>query len=171
MSAGAQNSTSRSLLTRNKGDRLQVMKEDLETKRLDGLRTAKTDTRHSRHLVLGLALVRKSSLMASLNPQRRGKVVVEKRERGNTKLCRAFELLRGVFKKDRQPCAHILGGRSTGAGPRILFFSRSSVRVSDPRLIDFLAASSQSLTEKLALRFFQVVLLFASASRKRLSPS
>ena len=64
------------------------MKEDLETKRLDGLRTAKTDTRHSRHLVLGLALVRKSSLHgfsglaeASLNPQRRGKVVVEKRER------------------------------------------------------------------------------------------
>ena len=154
------------------------MKEDLETKRLDGLRTAKTDTRHSRHLVLGLALVRKPSrhgfsglAEASLNPQRRGKVVVEKRERGNTKLCRAFELLRGVFKKDRQPCAHILGGRSTGAGPRILFFSRSSVRVFDPRLIDFLAASSQSLTEKLALRFFQVVLLFASASRKRLSPS
>ena len=64
------------------------MKEDLETKRLDGLRTAKTDTRHSRHLVLGLALVRKPSLHgfsglaeASLNPQRRGKVVVEEEGR------------------------------------------------------------------------------------------
>jgi hypothetical protein len=57
------------------------MKKNLETERLDGLRTAKTDTRHSRHPVL---LVRKSSLHsssgpaeASLNPQRRGKVLVE----------------------------------------------------------------------------------------------
>jgi hypothetical protein len=68
--------------------------------------------------------------------------------------------LRGVFKKNRQPCAHILGGRSTGAGPGIFFFSRS-VRVSDPRLFYLLAAFSQSFTEKVAFRLFEVVLLFA----------
>jgi hypothetical protein len=85
------------------------MKEDLETKRLDGLRTAKIDTRHSHRLVLELAWVRKPSLYGfsgrtetSLNLQRRGKVLVEGGGRGRDGELQnfgAFELLRGVFKK------------------------------------------------------------------------
>jgi hypothetical protein len=77
-------------------------------------------------------------------------------------------------KRIRQPCPQHPGrdvNASTGAGLRILFFSRCSrsVRASDPRLVYVLAVYSQSFTEREAFQLFEV-LLFASASRKRLSP-
>jgi len=85
------------------------MKRDLETKRLDGLRTAKKDRRHSRRLDLGLALFHEPSLHGflglvgtSLTLQRRCKVLEEGegRERdGELQNFGAFELLSGVFKK------------------------------------------------------------------------
>jgi hypothetical protein len=73
-------------------------------------------------------------------------------------------------KRNRQPCPQDPGrdvNASTGAGPKILFFSRS-VRASDPRLI-YLAVYSQSFTERVAFQLFEV-LLFASVSRK-ISPT
>ena len=60
------------------------MKKDLETKRLDGLRTAKTDRRHSHHLVLGVALVCNPSLRGFSElgePSRRRCEVLEEGER------------------------------------------------------------------------------------------
>ena len=40
----------------------EVTRKDLETKRLDGLRTAKTDRLHNHHLVPEVALARNPSL-------------------------------------------------------------------------------------------------------------
>jgi hypothetical protein len=79
----------------------------------------------------------------------------------------AFELLRGVFNKELDSHArNIVGGTSTGAGPRILLLS-CSVRTSDPSLIYLLGpyTLSQSL-RGVAFQLSSKCLLFCFRARK-----
>ncbi len=72
-----------------------------------------------------------------------------------------FELLRGVFNKELDSHArNILGGTSTGAGPRILLLS-CSVRASDPSLIYLLGPYTLSqLLRGVAFQLSSKCLLF-----------
>ena len=90
--------------------RTEVTREGLQTKRPGSSTTAKTNKRHSRHFVLGLASNRgKPSLHrfsgpaeACLNLQRRDKVLMGGKGResdGELPSSGTFELLSGVFRE------------------------------------------------------------------------